>query len=364
MPKFFFWIETDVEPDDVLALAILAICGNIHTIIFGESPHPSDIAGSGIQVLDKMGTPLDYYSVLRGQSSTKEFVYRGKEHSTSDYSHYLRSDTYSPDEYQFMFKRFVRGALDAGRIPVFVGLKPPRELFDTAHLLKNELKEVVGISYGGFNYRSVCNKDPEREARFLTILSYFKSHTTYESFLATGPNNSVNPISDPQLFAAIAKPTEFWTSFNALMTNWNRALIEDDCYPTCKGLLEAPETIDAVIATLSGMDSEAERIEAVGPLLKDPTQAQRFVLHNLKPLLSIRGYEGKQFLLADACAVVALLDFDIFDKYNERSEISFVNGYTVAVPSSPEKTVNTFCFKNIPRELMVGTLTTELLKIN
>lgn len=186
------------------------------------------------------------------------------------------------------------------------------------------------------------------------MLAKFKQCFTYESFLATGSNNSVNNVNEPELFSVtrVYSDSAFWTSFRILMKNWNRHMIEDDCYPTCKDLLIEPDTVDQHISTLAHIDSESQRINTIAPFLKNPDQAERFVKHNLKPLLSIRGYDGNQFLLADECAVLA---FFAFEKYAQRSVISFKDGYTVA-EATDDPAVNTFCYKDIPRDAMVRAL--------
>jgi len=106
---------------------------------------------------------------------------------------------------------------------------------------------------------------------------------------------------------------------------------------------------------MSIIESEETQMSVVAPFLIDEKQAERFVKHNLKPLLSIRGFNGFQFLLADQCAVLAFFSEE-FKPYLHRCEISFSDpGYTVANDTCDE-TVNTFCFKDIPRDRMISAI--------
>ena len=356
MPYLFF-VETDCEPDDVLALYFLTLFGTIHTVVFGESQEPHEIADSGIQFLKKLGV-VNFIEQV-GLPSGKHFAYRGLEHPGTRNDELY--EAYKPEDYVTRFKQFVIDAEEGGYTPVYVGLKPPRELVANVGGLYPYLTKVTAIVYGGFNFRTII-KGGTDASHLIYIFSCFKKYVIYESFLGTGSNNSVNPVANPSLFDLLSRDTPFFNSFRLLEQNWNRHMTEDDCYPTCRSLLSDPTTVDKVISDFSTIKSEDEQMAAVAPLLVDKTQTERFVKHNLKPLLSIRGFGGRQFLLADQCAVLAFFSEE-FTPYIHRCEISFsAPGYTVAKDTCDE-TVNTFCFKDIPRDRMISEME-KALKIN
>jgi len=127
-----------------------------------------------------------------------------------------------------------------------------------------------------------------------------------------------------------------------------------------------PDKVDQVFYLIKDMESETDQINAAAAFLSDPNQATRFVVHNFKPMRSIRNNEDGQFLLADQCAVLAFLDRGMVDNFLVNAEISFGNnGYTQMhkVPGGGEAgdvPVNTYIFKDIPRHKMVDLLAEKM----
>jgi hypothetical protein len=350
--KKYYWVETDGEPDDIQALLILTLTGEIKHIVAGESTAPAEIARSVGNFMHMLTKPKP--CIMAGLPSEKEFPLRGDEHVTDAY--YIPVAPYSENDYILAFKSFVVDSLVDGAMPVFVGLKPPRELMVCHNRLTGTMNKVVALSYGGFNFRTILSNKRVTGENMIAMFANFKTHFVYESFYAAGVDNSVNSFTDPQLFESVRGPSNiFGQALRRLIFNWNECLVED-CYSTCLSLLTdaAKPGLNALIGQLREIKNEEAQMALVSPLLNDPNQVSRFVLHNIKPMKSIYKNEDGQFLLADQCAVLAFVEPGWIKAYAVQAEMSFTSNYYTQFKACDEG--STYYFKGIPREEMVAVL--------
>lgn len=85
-----------------------------------------------------------------------------------------------------------------------IGLKPMRELVllykQHPDQMSQLLSKVTWYVYGGFNFR--CINDT---TALLSMLTRFKKVYIYESFHATGQQNSVNKTNCPELYQKLSQ---------------------------------------------------------------------------------------------------------------------------------------------------------------
>lgn len=211
------WVETDTEPDDLLALRIFHRDGlSIEVVVVGESNPLLKIS----QILFYSDGTHKPGCVIRGIGS-------GRSHPRDPNVKTTECDrnTYFPTS-QYVKK--LREYVERTENPTMVIIKPPRELYENFSLVQDLLPKVNLYLYGSFNLRTL--KAPGMNH---VVLQAFKNVYLHESYLAFGDDSSINRLSTPKLY-------DLWTSsscsnvkaIDAWMKVWNhdmlRVLSKDD----------------------------------------------------------------------------------------------------------------------------------------
>jgi len=206
------WVETDLEPDDVLALMMLK---NIDYYVVGEGN--ADIKYDRmIRYCELLGNKGAI--VIKGQNSDKLFENDGKEFDVLE-------NKICIEDYLHNFMKFA-----SMKDPIMFSLKPMRELLTEYRkdpvLIKQFTKNIELYVYGGFNFRCIL-KTHEKE--LLELLNSFKKVHIYESFYVSGEFNSINKTNFPKLYQYImehaAEPS--YQTLLKLTYNWNDYLYHD-----------------------------------------------------------------------------------------------------------------------------------------
>jgi hypothetical protein len=241
-------------------------------------------------------------------------------------------------------EQVIRVTLDKAKNPFILCLKPPREL---VHLMGNTTHATMAI-YGSFNLRSLW-ADPKVLSTWLH--ESFAHVLLYETFLATGEQNSVSRMGEGQRFwdnlvAGCGVSKKVLASVEA----WNFHIL-DDCLESirdyAKGSLDyhrafaaghgktAEDTRD-----YSGSSRDCRRIFDTGQTADGAIPWDKFknacadIKRNLKIVDNITASNGMQMVMADIGLVAALFGY-IPESCRVPCAISFTDrGYTVATPKA------------------------------
>lgn len=338
------YIETDLEPDDLLAIYILLKRGfSIHHIVVGE--------GDAFVKYERM---LMYWAmlhdefptlitkephVLRGGSSSKPFSQDGADISEDssivaalqqrvvDAKINDASDTTTELE---IYKKHLVSYLEQETIPVLIMLKPMRELLATWKNIPELLRsKTILVDYGSFNYRCLFGKNDNSNANdILEMLLTFKQHTLYESFLATGSINSIHHDNASLLYKALhncASSSPFVRCLLRLIHNWNTHLIAQ-----CRANVTKYNTL------------AQDR-----PLVEWQIQARE---RSEKIIASIEPAVHTQMVLADS-GLALMFNHPTFAAYRQPIKMSFDNNYTKAIPCEDNST-STYAFLDVPFSIL------------
>jgi hypothetical protein len=288
------WVETDLEPDDVLAIDILQRKGyTMHTIVCGEGK-------------EKVNRCLAYYdktvpNIVKGHDSNKDFPEPAK------YKNYVSSLTYSTN-----YKEQLKSYLESNTKLVI--MKPPRELFEMfladRESTKQLLKNVTCYMYGSFNIRSL--KADKKDV--LEFLNSFGNLYYYESYRASGSCNSVS--SDTYANFSKLKACD---NFYEIMDAWDDYILKD-CIDTCNSITgKSGETLKTLDEYVNDGDLSKEFVDGLSQDVKG--QYDR----NYKCYVSVVKNKGQQFVLADV-GLALCIDKAVWD----RVSLDFNDaGYTV-----------------------------------
>ena len=173
-----YGIFTDVEPDDIIAIKVFSkfVKSNVKFFVGGRN--------NVIQA-----KRLQFYIKLFGIESRE--VYLGRSGGSRETG--FKEDgfeIFNPDELASLKpvrtdKNYITEAL---KCDIFIIIKAPHDLM--AHFMSNKFAfaDKIAYVYGSFNLRSLkASKDD-----IIAFLRSFKRCYLYESFFATGENNTVN----------------------------------------------------------------------------------------------------------------------------------------------------------------------------
>ncbi len=247
-PKHTTWVETDEEPDDIMALAVIdqpdyfVVGEGDSSIKFNRINEYAKLLGNKKPVL------------IKGESSDKPFHADGKE--------FDKLGHYEPTEDYFQnLKKFATGYK-----PVMFSIKPMRELLA---LFKKDQKTITDLvknielfCYGSFNFITLFtdkkwNVYDDDKQHLVTLLNSFKKVNIYETFFATGADNSINKEKFPKLYNLFQekKDEPFYQALIRLVTNWNQH-IRDECQKDiddAKSKGKEPSPVDInIINNISG----------------------------------------------------------------------------------------------------------------
>jgi ankyrin repeat protein len=299
------WIETDLEPDDIMALYILP---KAKYYVVGEGD--ANI---------KYNRMLKYCAILKnrdaviieGMKSDKKFIYDG--HEFNNLSQFKSTECY--------LKRFQE--FSSGQNPIMFSLKPMRELVNEYIKSPNTIKQMISnvtlYVYGSFNFRCITWKYKDE---LLNLLRGFKKVCIYESFFVSGNENSINKVNASELYTFMKNnKNDYFDALFRLTENWNKYISED------------------AIKCLSDKNLD-----------KDACNREQKILDN------IRGNEDFQYVLADFGLAAIYRHIDPIPVKN----LQF-NSYT-SFDLSDENT-NIYVYQKIPREVIIGHFL-DCLKMN
>ena len=263
-------ILTDLEPDDILAIYLLfdMVDRDTETLfIVGEGQVSKDAMCHGM--CTAMG--LTNFTILQGYTSSKDYPLQMLslfEPTTATFAK-ASEETLS----RFNFDR-----------SLVLGLKPFSELLDFVDV--DRFRTATFAFYGSFNLR--CMLDRHTAERVADFVNYAFAQTfMYESYFATGEQNSASQANFPLLFDMLDKSVRLRSVLRAVEI-WN-VHIAKDCADTIAEL--APQ-IQALLA---------QRLwAALGK------SVERLVSQNAKVIGSIAQSESKQMVLADFALVGVL----------------------------------------------------------
>jgi hypothetical protein len=312
--------ETDLEPDDVMANYFLNKFADINYSVVGEGSAKIKYARM-TEYCKQLGSNA---TVLCGQDSKKEFKNDGAEFSNLN----VTNVSYDKNQYVETVKKYIENSNN----PIIVFLKPPRELIDNLETLKPYLSKATAYFYGGFNFR--CIMWQYNKEIILEMLNSFKSVQIYETFHATGSNNSLNQ-NDKEVYDAYFqnKNNAYIDTLTKLTNLWNTHLVAD-CVKTCEKHLTNKQDIDTVFADLETTNDSNIR-EHIGKYVEAKNIEQFY--RNYKCRNSIKGNEDFQYVMADMCAVIAFFSGKFSDKLVSCDVEILENGYTKYTPNENSK---------------------------
>jgi len=307
------WIESDLEPDDVLAIDILKKRGyKMHTIVCGEGK-------------DKINRCMAYYdkssNVVKGYDSDKDFPEPAK------YKDYVSSSTYSTN-----YKEQLKSYLESNTKLVI--MKPPRELFEMymndKESTKALLKTVTCYIYGSFNIRSL----KADKSDVLDFLNSFAHLYYYESYRASGSNNSVSNDNYDK-FSKLNSCDNFFD----IMDAWDTYILKD-CIDTCNLITGRNDEV------LKSLDEYVAANELTQKFVDGMTEDVKGRYNrNYKCYVSVAKNKGQQFVLADV-GLALCIDKEVWDNVT----LDFNSaGYTVYTesPTSNTHSVNGIGIDNL-----------------
>ena len=293
-----YWIETDLEPDDVLSLAIFPKA-QYYVVSEGNSLTKYKRMLKYCELLDNKNA-----IVIKGHDSDKLFPHDGLEFDNLDENINLHINNYLDNLIKF----------SNNDNPIMISIKPMRELLEEYIKDPDLIKKVVGniklYVYGGFNFRVLLDK---YEKQLLELLKMFKEVKIYESFYVSGEKNSINKLNCPDLYNFIIQNKEkpFYKILLKLTYNWNSYLIDD---------------IQQWIVT---MDKNSDTYK-----------------RNIKIVNSIKDNVNFQFVLADFGLASVFRDVEPIKIKNLR----FENKYTKF--DETNETTNMYVYKDIPHDVI------------
>jgi len=233
--------ETDEEPDDILAIAVLLKRGYwLKTIVVGEG---KDIKLKIRRMLMNLALLMGDscagagdFALIGGTPSDKPFHKEGEEFAgLPDVQLVPVTRDDQPSGYVDAVKAFV--GLGGRR---FFSIKPPREMM--AHLDElrgvGELRLCTLFAYGSFNIRQVTCRDsdenafdPQKQDAYLKrLLPLFGRVEILESYPAFGDDNLTSCKNLPASWQVISNPppekADFFRCFTRLVASWDDHIFE------------------------------------------------------------------------------------------------------------------------------------------
>lgn len=203
-----FWLETDLEPDDILALYSLRHTNISHIVVGEGDAHIKFLRIKKYMELLPSLNPI----LIEGVGSDAKFEFDGKEFNSLDST----CENIHTDSYENNFKKFSQS-----QNPIMISLKPLRELMMYRDSLSPYLKNVTLYVYGGFNFRCIYSES-NSQLDLINLLSMFKKVVIYESFYVSGTNNSIDKYTSPKIYSLLQdQNNEFFKTLMKLIKNWN-----------------------------------------------------------------------------------------------------------------------------------------------
>jgi len=322
-------ILIDLEPDDMLALWIFlswlisasngAFRDTPIMFVVGEGKYRKVKMMNGLVTYFKI---VKYGKIIQGKHSNKDFPI-----AMADYFHGIPKESGNENTITE-----IDDFLKDVEHPLILALKPIWELLD---MDEDIAKKCTLALYGSFNFRTMFKwLDPKKISKFIN--NGFLRVILYESYLATGDQNSVNPSNARVLFDRITSTTDgYFKVLSDMIRLWNEFMAED-----CK------KDVIKYTAKLKDMDSSHE----------DYKRFQGKVHRNQKVLDSITEGEFMQMVLADFGLITCLVKEHPFKV--KKGIINFNEwGYTEMTEDSEGK-IELIC--DVPFKEMVNLIQERL----
>lgn len=204
------WIETDLKPDDVLAIYILPPA-RYYVVGEGDINNKYQRMNKYCQLMSN-----NEAIVIQGIGSENCFHFEGKEFTSLDDPECVHQESYLENLIQFSLMEN----------PIMFCLKPMHELM--IEYIKNTQKIASLVSNvtlyisNVFNLRCVHYK---HEEELILLLGYFKKVCIYENYYTIGLDSMINKINEPKLYQIIKySDNEYFDTFLRLTKYWNQYL--------------------------------------------------------------------------------------------------------------------------------------------
>jgi hypothetical protein len=334
-----FIIMTDLEPDDVVAIVafldhLLETEARAAPVTFVVGEGRKSKVGLMHTILRRLGFTgkVNVAGVIDGSRSDKDFpddifTAWGTRPGTAE----MRTGQGPAG---------VHAIIAQAAQPFILCLKPPRELVGTA------FPRAMMALYGSFNLRSCVGVHTAAQvADWLN--TGFRCVILYETFLATGPVNSINRANAPH-FWDIMDNIPRYAPIIAHMHAWNRFIL-NDCIGTAVVSCNR-------LKMLTGADAKGMRTPDRPSFVEDQLNDVGRIERNLKVVKDILQADYTQMVMADFGLTAYLLGYydDIADKIKPGT-ISFnAAGYTVPAEVPTGKVL---VVQGVPLDVAIGGIT-------
>jgi hypothetical protein len=336
----YIWLESDLEPDDILAIFILIMRGYIPKyIVVGESDSRIKKARmvEYINILksDKL-LPFELEcKIIKGNSSDKFFENDGNEFDN------LKLDVVDDI---CDYSKNLRNYVNEVENPTIVCLKPCRELLENSCKISDILNKISIYFYGSFNFRALKSKSAE----LIELMSKFKLCYVYESHYASGRNNSLNITTMPKTTELLINSKyRYINILKNLVYLWNNHITNSSLSKLRNILSKYNINSDLTVETI--LDVDIENILRDSKMNSDDIDSFNRSYKICKSKIENNNFE---LVLADIGLAVMLE----IDKYAVSGKIS-LDGYTQFVEDSNS---NIYIYRNV--DINWDTIISEYLK--
>ncbi len=279
-------ISTDLETDDLITLLLLEK-------YLSKSIPKLFLVGEGDSYIKYMRMKIyieimgfQNATVVQGYSSDKDFSYDGEDVFNVEFVKQLRVAGEKKKETKCLEE--IKQFLKTNPSLTILSLKPPHE-FMALWKEDNKIFNTTDLlGYMGFNIR--CLMKSNENTTIIEFLNSFRRVVYYESFLATGNENSIKFKDDIFPFDKLPK---YVTS---MMNLWNLDMLTY-CYNNIK------KYTSMTVKELIRVTQEEE--DQIYLLIKEKKDCERFK-RNLKIIRQVTTANYQQFVNAD-CALIATL---------------------------------------------------------
>jgi hypothetical protein len=350
------WLETDLEPDDILAMYVLAIKGyRFKYIVIGEGNIDKKYKRicTYMDQLIELNLANNDYTVIFGEGNINQFMYL-KEGDEFGYNGILVDNQADIDNISKIYQNRLNDFISNGGTE-FICLKPPKELLKYYSHIKKDIQKLNAYIYGESNFNKIYDK-----TLLLTVLSQFNKVVIYESFHATNDISLMNIDTCPNTWSLIHNlDNNYLNSFIRLIILWN-TYISEDSVKICDNILNTYDHWDITHETFIHMDIAEIKLELTNISFSEEDSSifiNNFI--NMKDYLNTNRVD-QTIQLADI-GLAMCIGLPLFNKYLVQGDLSFNTTDKHSI-FSPNCKSNLFLYKSIPIELYDAQLS-NIIKI-
>lgn len=277
-----YFVFTDLEPDDVLALVLFF--GHLRKTIGDYKARTLNVvvvSGEGKYAKKDLAAAIFRKTgIARVFANTKivQGIPSGKDFPAGIFTAWGVDDIkpfgMTAGDVEVHTASIRRKILKAKK-PCLLCFQPPRELVNVA---AGRYNNATAIFYGSFNFRSL-KLDPAKLTAFVN--DTFAAVLVYETFLASGAENSVSETKHADFWAAV-RGLEGGPNILAHVNAWNKFML-DDCVVSTSNYaaklasaytrLGSPAPEDAYAEILQECDNIMRNVKCAGNIAESPVQA-------------------------------------------------------------------------------------------